>query len=644
MIMKVFKKMVVWICAASFIFLAACSGPSGGTAEMNRNEQLVNADLESLDDYTFTYSQLSGTDALGRQVTSLTGVDSGKYVGIFYFVWMGYSTKNIYDISLLNEEYPDYETSPLWTVSGEYYDAEISPNGAFHYWGEPLYGYYDSGDPWVIRRHLELLSAVGVDYLLLDHTNAITYNDTVRTLLETVLQMQAEGLKAPQVSFLLPNDQSNSVKTLKIIYQLWYSNEKYDTCWFRADSKMNPSSNPLVIGRFENALEAGEIDSETASSLWLKEMQWPTTDVKGKDPDSVPWMDWVYPQTNHNGVMSVSVAQHVGGTWSSEAARYPDKTVFSARGWTEDTPFDSEDKHGVSEENVMSGTNFELQWNTALKENVDMVIVTGFNEWIAQKLSQNVGNIPIPSYRAGNDHAVFVDAYDMAYSRDVEMMKGGYGDNYLMQLAINIRKFKGLTIEGSDNLYNYNQATVLVNDFAAWDTIGKKYIDFGYDCMARDYNSVDPSIRYTDVTNRNDIDYIKIANDGEYLYILAVTKDDITPYNGTDKNWMNVYLSFGNGGKSNFDFVINRSPLSETTSVEKITEEGDTQTVGNAVYAVQANKICFGIPLSVLGAQKGDVVQIKVTDNLQKFLDTDDFYISGDSAPIGRLNYSYKIA
>ena len=104
MIMKVFKKMVVWICAASFIFLAACSGPSGGTAEMNRNEQLVNADLESLDDYSFTYSQLSGTDALGRQVTSLTGVDSGKYVGIFYFVWMGYSTKNIYDISLLNEE------------------------------------------------------------------------------------------------------------------------------------------------------------------------------------------------------------------------------------------------------------------------------------------------------------------------------------------------------------------------------------------------------------------------------------------------------------------------------------------------------------------------------------------------------------
>ena len=59
---------------------------------------------------------------------------------------------------------------------------------------------------------------------------------------------------------------------------------------------------------------------------------------------------------------------------------------------------------------------------------------------------------------------------------------------------------------------------------------------------------------------------------------------------------------------------------------------------------MQANKICFGIPLSVLGAQKGDVVQIKVTDNLQKFLDTDDFYVSGDSAPIGRLNYSYKIA
>jgi hypothetical protein len=25
--------------------------------------------------------------------------------------------------------------------------------GESHYWGEPLYGYYDSADPWVLRRH-----------------------------------------------------------------------------------------------------------------------------------------------------------------------------------------------------------------------------------------------------------------------------------------------------------------------------------------------------------------------------------------------------------------------------------------------------------------------------------------------------------
>ena len=56
--------------------------------------------------------------------------------------------------------------SPLWGRIGDY-----------HFWGEPLFGYYRSDDPWVIRRHLHLLADAGVDVLILDATNAETYRE-----------------------------------------------------------------------------------------------------------------------------------------------------------------------------------------------------------------------------------------------------------------------------------------------------------------------------------------------------------------------------------------------------------------------------------------------------------------------------------
>lgn len=100
------------------------------------------------------------------------------------------------------------------------------------------------------------------------------------------------------------------------------------------------------------------------------------------------------------------------------------------------------------------------------------------------------------------------------------------------------------------------------------------------------------------------------------------------------------------GGKNNYDFIVNRHPSDSSTSIESISAAGETVTVGAAAYAVNGNRICYAVPLSALGVSSGSVVQIKVTDNLnvQTFLDTDDFYISGDCVPIGRLNYAYKVA
>lgn len=52
---------------------------------------------------------------------------------------------------------------------------------------------------------------------------------------------------------------------------------------------------------------------------------------------------------------------------------------------------------------------------------------------------------------------VFNDAFNCAFSRDAEMMKGGYGDNYYMQIARNVREFSGIREEGTDNVALFGQ-------------------------------------------------------------------------------------------------------------------------------------------------------------------------------------------
>ncbi len=57
---------------------------------------------------------------------------------------------------------------------------------------------------------------------------------------------------------------------------------------------------------------------------------------------------------------------------------------------------------------------------------------------------------------------------------------------------------------------------------------------------------------------------------------------------------------------------------------------------------VQGNVMQVRIKLSDLGLSADDFyMQFKVTDNVKKASDPLSFYTSGDSAPIGRLSYTY---
>ena len=84
-----------------------------------------------------------------------------------------------------------------------------------------------------------------------------------------------------------------------------------------------------------------------------------------------------------------------------------------------------------------SGRNFAEQWRRALEIDPAFVFVTNWNEWIAGRFSP--ANMPLH----GTGPVTFVDEFDAEFSRDIEPMKGGHGDNYYYQMVANIRRYKG---------------------------------------------------------------------------------------------------------------------------------------------------------------------------------------------------------
>ena len=623
---KLQKFFAVVLSAFVMLTTVAC-----GTENNNEKEDARYA----LSDAEFSLSQLAGTDALGRTITPTEGFVSDKFVSVFFFVWFGTHTSKVYNIDELLQEYENgiigNEENPLWAVSGEYYNSQISPNGEFHYWGEPLYGYYDASDPWVIRKQLELLTYAQVDCIILDYTNNVIYKEATKAILDAICELSLYGYKVPKVAFMLSavvDDHFN--QSLQGVYDNYVSVEKYKDCFFVGDAEMNPSGKPLVTGK--NVV----YDEALASHFWLKTLQWHGMDF---DANNFPAMSEEVVQMNHNGFMSVTTEVYSSAdnirdiSWCSDPYLYPDLDLMRGRGWT---PGDT--RNGTDPDKVAAGACFNNQWQNVLADSsVRFVQVQTWNEWWAQKQ----GNLQ-KSYHTMK-RAVFVDTFNEAFSRDIEPVRGRLGDNYYLQLTDNVRKFKS---KGAAQAATHGKITLDITEgFEPWKSVKGNYIDLSCEIMERDYKSVDPTIRYTDGSARNDISRLKMANDEENLYVMVETEKDITAYEQGENGWMNLYIATGaENGWENYNFVINRSPVTGGyTSIEKF--HGNSVTdVGAARYYVSGKRIFYAIRLSALGVSSGDQIEVKATDNLQNFGDVNEFYLSGDCAPVGRLNYAFLLA
>ena len=107
---------------------------------------------------------------------------------------------------------------------------------------------------------------------------------------------------------------------------------------------------------------------------------------------------------------------------------------------------------------------------------------------------------------------------------------------------------------------------------------------------------------------------------------------------------MTLFLNTGkNSAWCGYDYVIGRTAATENTvSVEKRGSTG-WENVGTALYILSGNQMQIMIPLTLIGLENVQELNLefKWADNYQGEDDIFSFYLNGDAAPYGRLNYTY---
>ena len=570
---------------------------------------------------SYNTNMIVGFDEYGRSVTAASATRADKEVGIFYFLWLGFPFANdIYDVSKILEEHGK-------DVLFHQADDVISPEGQAHWWAEPLYGYYSSGDEYIIRRHMEMLTDAGVDFLVFDTTNAVIYANTAKRIMKISAELRAEGWDEPQVVFYT---HSYSIQTIRGIYETFYATETYPESWYRVDGK------PMIIGyadaakdkaeassREDYAYDPGDLEPAIRDFFYLREACWPNDE---HNENSWPYTEWTYPQPLNGDMVSVSIATHPRPPFSFNLTH--DNWGNWGRG------YDVKRKRNIPAD-AMKGTFFASQWETALELDPRFVFITGWNEWVAYK-SPYLGEY------------MLCDNVDLEFSRDAEPMKGGYEDAYYIQMMDYIRQYKYESMEGKKA--NAVLKTIDVSGAVTqWNDVNAIYRRVGTDDGKRAAYGGSKVVYYEQAAVENNILEVRVTSDSENIYFYIQTENAIKT---SDKaNFMNILIGTGSTpimkGWESYEFVIGRSRDGSTASIEKLNADFSGETLeATATYSVQGNVMQVSVPRAALGLTATDAYNdfyFKVADGVSDPAEIMDYYVTGRSLPMGRLSYLYQM-
>ena len=603
--------------------------------------------------------------------------DHRRVVGIFYIAWHRDSLAKLKkpyaaDVSRILAADPKARLNarhPLWT------------EGAYH-WGEPEMGYYLSKDEYVIRRDMSMLADAGVDVLVMDVTNAVRYWDEWEAIFAVMLKMKAEGNPVPQFCFWAFN--GPVITVVQDLYDRIYKAQKAKELWFLWDGKplLLYNSTPTVDanGRgvrnrnphYDAAARANpasphygdpdytepfykdytkEVKSFfTLRTMWWGYYEWAGRRFVGTEDNWSFGLDLgdarvraLKPEqlvSTHQGrreEAAVTPAQHpsslVGKSWTREhgepALNDYDLPVPTHVPWLGKTV---EHPEGY-------GIYFQQRWDEALASPPEFLYINDWNEWTAGKYPPAKGT-KSAFMRRQSDY-FFVDQYNPEFNRCVQPMKGGYTDNYYMQMAQNIRRYKGVrpvpVLQGLQNLR-------LDGRFADWDRVEVAYRDTIGDTCHRDYDGYG-GLRYKDKSGRNDLVTLKVAVDREQVFFHAETRKALTPCTGS--HWMLLLIDADQDPKTGwfgYDFVANLKVIdAKTTTLMRYapgSPDGRWVEAARLPLRFKDKRLELAVPRTLLGLPGREFsFDFKWADNPGDLKDPISLCTSGDTAPNRRFNY-----
>ena len=569
----------------------------------------------------------SATDALGRKLPEYGNVGEhrkDKYVAMFYWTWHQGDDDTTYQVKNITEivrKYPE-------AMKDYHHPAWGNKQPGFFFWEQPLLGYYKTTDPWVLRKHAEMLADAGVDAVFFDCTNgSLTWEESYEALMKTWDQAQKDGVNVPKIAFMLPFAPfPQSLISLRQLYRDVYKSGRFKNLWFIWKGK------PCIMGYPDNLTSSAE-DREIAEFFTFRPGQ-PDYVNGPKRNDQWGWLE-NYPQHGYakseDGKFeqaTVGVAQNACPSTNGHCSAFNLPGSFG-RNFSQKNGFDPRI------DGYLYGWNFQEQWDGAFELDPELVFITGWNEYIAGQW--------LPKDKWTGDPFSFVDQFDWNHSRDIEPNKGwgDKGDVYYMQLINNVRKFKGMVAPEKVSV----PKTIKIGKTDSWDDVTPYFKHYKGNTLHRDHRGRYDQY-YTNNSGRNDLTGAKVARDAEHIYFYAETAEKLTPQ--TDRNWMMLFIDTDRDkstGWNGYDFIVNRiSPKGNKAIVEKnVGGRWEWEMVAESKFALNTNKLELEIDRNVLNFSGKNIdIEFKWNDNMQENGNVMDFYVNGDTAPGGRFNFVYN--
>jgi hypothetical protein len=282
------------------------------------------------------------------------------------------------------------------------------------------------------------------------------------------------------------------------------------------------------------------------------------------------------------------------------------------------------------------GIYFQERWDDALAADPPFIYLNDWNEWTAGMWERGQKTM----WLGRENSFIFVDQYNAEFNRTIQPMRNGYTDNYYMQMAQNIRRYKGVRPIPENKGFG---KVAVDGDFSDWNAVKVVYRDTRGDVTHRDANGY-AGLHYRDSSGRNDIQDAKVAvtRDGQVCFYVKAGSD-ITSC--TDPNWMLLLVDVdqdSSTGWYGYDVLVNRNVLDEQTSEVSKYVAGAWVPAGKAAFCVVGNEMELSVPAELLRVSGNQAAfDFKWADNPYELEDPISLCLHGDTAPNRRFNYRF---